>query len=106
MFVLYVFVLYITFFFKHAQFDLEVYAPRKESNYVFYHNQIRTGWITRSKPHILFQPRQYKECTNVEKIIYKNHKKTFQAQILFQLQHSDNETMNHIYHNKSSPLSQ
>ena len=33
MFVLYVFVLYITFFFKHAQFDLEVYAPRKESDY-------------------------------------------------------------------------
>ncbi|KAL5489311.1 hypothetical protein EMCRGX_G018383 [Ephydatia muelleri] len=29
---------------NHAQFDLEVYAPRKESNYVFYHNQIRTGW--------------------------------------------------------------
>ena len=32
MFVLYVFVLYITFFFKHAQFDLEVYAPRKEKS--------------------------------------------------------------------------
>ena len=60
MFVLYVFVLYITFFFKHAQFDLEIYAPRKESNYVFYHNQITTGWpyfLFKTKPHILFQPR-------------------------------------------------
>ena len=55
MFVLYVFVLYITFFFKHAQFDLEVYAPRKENS-----TTIRSeldGRISRSKPHILFQPR-------------------------------------------------
>ena len=99
MFVLYVFVLYITFIFKHAQFDLEVYAPWKESilpqsdhnwmavflvqNHTFYSNQ---------------------DNTKIVPTIYKNHKKSFQAQILFQ--HSNNETMNHICHNKSSPLSQ